>query len=182
MNTLISRYSKLHSLNSKSTIISRCLCSLKSDNNCSSHIVSPAVAVHKSRIIGHHTTIAATRLQSRLFHSSNLSRESDTVKVTFIDPMGVEKTVDAQIGKNLLQVAHDHNIELEGACGGELACATCHLIFEKEIYDTLPEKEPEEDDMLDLAMELTETSRLGCQICVRKDMDGMKVRIPDDGY
>ena len=64
----------------------------------------------------------------------------------------------------------------------ELACATCHLIFEKEMYDTLPEKEPEEDDMLDLAMELTDTSRLGCQIRVRKDMDGMKVRIPDDGY
>lgn len=44
-----------------------------------------------------------------------------------------------------------------GACGGELACATCHLIFEKEIYDTLPEKEDEEDDMLDLAFELTDT-------------------------
>ena len=46
---------------------------------------------------------------------------------------------------------------LLGACGGELACATCHLIFEKEIYDTLPAKEDEEDDMLDLAFELTET-------------------------
>ena len=46
---------------------------------------------------------------------------------------------------------------LLGACGGELACATCHLIFEQEIYDTLPEKEDEEDDMLDLAFELTET-------------------------
>jgi ferredoxin len=44
-----------------------------------------------------------------------------------------------------------------GACGGELACSTCHLIFEKEIYDTLPEKEDDEDDMLDLAMEVTET-------------------------
>lgn len=44
-----------------------------------------------------------------------------------------------------------------GACGGELACATCHLIFEKDIYDTLPEKEDEEDDMLDLAFELTDT-------------------------
>ena len=64
----------------------------------------------------------------------------------------------------------------------ELACATCHLVFEQEMYDTLSEKEPEEDDMLDLAMELTDTSRLGCQICVREDMAGMKVRIPDDGY
>ena len=46
---------------------------------------------------------------------------------------------------------------LLGACGGELACSTCHLIFEQSVYDTLPEKEEEEDDMLDLAMEVTET-------------------------
>ena len=44
-----------------------------------------------------------------------------------------------------------------GACGAELACATCHLIFEQEMYETLPEKDPEEDDMLDLAFELTDT-------------------------
>ena len=44
-----------------------------------------------------------------------------------------------------------------GACGGELACSTCHLIFDQEIYDTLPEKDDEEDDMLDLAFEVTET-------------------------
>jgi predicted RNA-binding protein len=56
--------------------------------------------------------------QSRLFHSSQSYNEKNTVKVTFIDPMGVEKTVDGQIGKNLLEIAHDHNIELEGACGG----------------------------------------------------------------
>ena len=79
-------------------------------------------------------------------------------------------------------MAHDNNIELEGACGGELACATCHLIFEQDMYDTLPEKLDEEDDMLDLAYELTDTSRLGCQITVREDMAGMKVRIPDDGF
>ena len=45
----------------------------------------------------------------------------------------------------------------EGACGGELACSTCHLVFEKEVYDTLPPKTDEEEDMLDLAFELTET-------------------------
>lgn len=96
--------------------------------------------------------------------------------------MGVEKEVEASVGKNLLDVAHDNDIELEGACGGELACATCHLIFEQKMYDSLPEKVPEEDDMLDLAFELTDTSRLGCQILVREDMIGMKVRIPDDGF
>jgi len=86
------------------------------------------------------------------------------------------------VGKNLLDVAHDNNIELEGACGGELACATCHLVFDEEMFDTLDEKDPEEDDMLDLAFELTDTSRLGCQIKIREDMAGMKVKIPDDGY
>ena len=69
-----------------------------------------------------------------------------------------------------------------GACGGELACSTCHLIFDEVVYDTLPPKSDEEEDMLDLAFELTETSRLGCQICVTKELDGIKVRIPDDGY
>lgn len=77
--------------------------------------------------------------------------------IIYIEPNGDEKEVQAEIGKNLLDIAHDNNIELEGACGGELACATCHLIFEKEMYDTLPEKHDEEDDMLDLAFELTET-------------------------
>lgn len=69
-----------------------------------------------------------------------------------------------------------------GACGGELACSTCHLIFDQEVYDTLPPKSDEEEDMLDLAFELTETSRLGCQINVTKEFEGIKVRIPDDGY
>jgi ferredoxin len=121
--------------------------------------------------------------QSRCYHSTKPSlAEAETVNITFLDPLEKEHVVPAEIGKSLLDVAHDNNIELEGACGGELACATCHLIFSEEMYDTLSEKEPEEDDMLDLAFELTDTSRLGCQICVRKDMEGMIVRIPDDGY
>lgn len=105
-----------------------------------------------------------------------------TTKISYIDRSGEELSVDAEIGKNLMDVAHDNNIELEGACGGELACSTCHLVFEKEVYDTLPPKTDEEEDMLDLAFELTETSRLGCQIRVTKEMEGIKVRIPNDGY
>jgi ferredoxin len=117
------------------------------------------------------------------FESQQLtSRSFATVPIIYIEPSGEEKEVQAEVGKHLLDIAHDNNIELEGACGGELACATCHLIFEQEMYDTLPEKDEEEDDMLDLAFELTDTSRLGCQICVREDMAGMKVRIPDDGF
>jgi len=71
---------------------------------------------------------------------------------------------------------------LTGACGGECACATCHLVFDPDVYDTLPDKIDEEDDMLDLAFELTDTSRLGCQITVREDFAGIRIRVPDDGY
>jgi len=80
-----------------------------------------------------------------------------TVKITYIEADGTEKVVDAEIGKNLMNVAHDHQVDLEGACGGELACSTCHLIFEPEMFATLPEKQEEEDDMLDLAFEVTPT-------------------------
>eukprot|EP00980_Cylindrotheca_fusiformis_P012403 scaffold3046_cov105-Cylindrotheca_fusiformis.AAC.2 len=102
--------------------------------------------------------------------------QAKTVSITYVDPDGDEKTVDAEIGQNLLNVAHENNVELEGACGGELACSTCHLIFEEEIFKTLPEMEEDEEDMLDLAFEVTDTSRLGCQILVREDFEGMKVR------
>ena len=80
-----------------------------------------------------------------------------TVPITFVEADGTERKVTASIGKNLLEVAHDNNVELEGACGGELACSTCHLIFEPSIYATLPPKLDDEEDMLDLAFAVTAT-------------------------
>mmetsp|Transcript_22877 Transcript_22877/g.34341 ORF Transcript_22877/g.34341 Transcript_22877/m.34341 type:complete len:159 (-) Transcript_22877:281-757(-) len=106
--------------------------------------------------------------------------KAETVPITYIEPHGAVHEVQAEIGKNLLTVAHENNVDLEGACGGELACSTCHLVFEKEVYDRLPEKDEEEDDMLDLAWALTDTSRLGCQICVTKELAGITVQIPED--
>jgi len=103
-----------------------------------------------------------------------------TIKITFEagDDSGDKETVYANEGDTLLDVAHDNDIEIEGACGGEMACSTCHVILEKKIFDSLPKPKEEEEDMLDLALGLTETSRLGCQVCVTKAMDGMVVRLP----
>jgi ferredoxin-2, mitochondrial len=132
----------------------------------------------------HHHQLPKSHNQ-RQFTSTRPSREGETktVTITYVDTKNeASKTVQAEIGKDLLSVAHEYNIDLEGACGGEMACATCHLIFEKKVFDTLPEKEEEEEDMLDLAFEVTETSRLGCQILVREDFDGTTVKIPDDGF
>ena len=91
-------------------------------------------------------------------------------KVIFIDSEGVEKTVEAEKGLSILEVAHKNGIDLEGACEGSLACATCHVILEKEIFDSLNEPTEEEEDMLDLAFGLTHTSRLGCQIIINDDL------------
>uniref|UniRef100_A0A7S2Y9B9 2Fe-2S ferredoxin-type domain-containing protein n=1 Tax=Entomoneis paludosa TaxID=265537 RepID=A0A7S2Y9B9_9STRA len=117
-----------------------------------------------------------------LFCVTDATASTETVPITFVNPDNTEVTVQATIGQHLLDVAHANNIELEGACGGELACSTCHLIFPEEVMDQLPEKTEEEEDMLDLAFEVQPTSRLGCQIPVRKEYAGLKLKIPDDGF
>ncbi|CAM9792354.1 unnamed protein product [Laminaria digitata] len=104
----------------------------------------------------------------------------DKVNMTFVEDDGTEVKVEAELGATLLEVAHDNDVELEGACGGDLACSTCHVVLPKEYYDKLDEKEEEEDDMLDLAWGLTDTSRLGCQIKVTKELEGMLIKIPED--
>ena len=99
-------------------------------------------------------------------------------KIIFIEPDGNEKVVDADNGISLLEVAHNNDIDLEGACEGSLACSTCHVIVDKVFFDNLPEPSEEEEDMLDLAFGLTHTSRLGCQIIINEKLEGMKVKIP----
>ena len=84
----------------------------------------------------------------------------------------------ARIGESILEVAHNNGIDLEGACESSLACSTCHVILENDLYDDLEEPCEEEEDLLDLAYGLTHTSRLGCQVFITKDMEGMDVKLP----
>lgn len=92
------------------------------------------------------------------------------------------KEVDAPNGLSVLEIAHKNGIyDLEGACGGSLACATCHVVVDKKDYDEVKKLYPiseEEEDMLDLAFGLTNTSRLGCQIIMNDKLDGLVVKIP----
>ena len=60
------------------------------------------------------------------------------------------------------------------------ACSTCHIILEKDVYDKLPKPDDDEEDMLDLAIGLTETSRLGCQVKIAEYMDGKTIRLPKE--
>jgi 2Fe-2S ferredoxin len=99
-------------------------------------------------------------------------------KINFIDTDGVKKTVEAPLGLSLLEVAHSNDIDLEGACEGSLACSTCHVVVDKEFFDKLPPATDAEEDMLDLAFGLTHTSRLGCQIIITEELEGLTVTLP----
>jgi 2Fe-2S ferredoxin len=99
--------------------------------------------------------------------------------MTFVSPDGkTKKEVEAPLGLSVLEIAHRNDIDLEGACEGSLACSTCHVIVSPDWYDQLDETTEEEEDMLDLAFGLTHTSRLGCQIKMTEELDGLVVTLP----
>lgn len=99
-------------------------------------------------------------------------------KMTFITPEGKRLEVEAPLGLSVLEIAHRHSIDIEGACEGSLACSTCHVVVDPDWYGKLEPAREEEEDMLDLAFGLTKTSRLGCQILMTPALDGLTVRLP----
>ncbi|KAH0646352.1 hypothetical protein KY284_034236 [Solanum tuberosum] len=107
------------------------------------------------------------------------NEEKQTISVTFVDKDGEEKHIKVPVGMSLLEAAHENDIELEGACEGSLACSTCHVIvMDVDQYNKLEDPTDEENDMLDLAFGLTETSRLGCQVIAKPELDGIRVALP----
>jgi ferredoxin len=87
-----------------------------------------------------------------------LASKTDRVEITFVDRDGDRLKVQAQVGQNLLEVAQENGIDLEGACEGVMACSTCHLIIDPDFYCKLDDEPTEEEmDMLDLAYGLTDT-------------------------
>lgn len=99
-------------------------------------------------------------------------------KMTFVQQDGTPLEVEAPLGLSVLEIAHQNNIDLEGACEGSLACSTCHVIIDPAWCEALPEATEDEEDMLDLAFGLTATSRLGCQIIITPELDGLTVSLP----
>jgi ferredoxin len=168
-----------------------------------------------------------------------VGKDAVVINVSFLQPDGTTKTVPAKVGETLLQTAHNHDIELEGACEGKhvrgnslrivhvyiyvhlrilylwpcidtrkrmymssnsplarsfscpylfpfflyvptgvCACSTCHVILPDDVFSSLPEASEDEEDMLDMAFGLTDTSRLGCQITITPDMEGVVWEMP----
>ena len=100
-------------------------------------------------------------------------------KITYIENSGNEKTIEVSNGLTVMEGAVQNDIPgIDADCGGGMACATCHVYVKEEWFDKLPKKEDGEEDMLDMAFEPKQNSRLSCQILVSDELDGLTVSIP----
>ncbi|GAA5919937.1 hypothetical protein JCM1841_000054 [Sporobolomyces salmonicolor] len=157
---------------------------------------SPAVAVaNLARPISRAPTLARPRPAFldvkqqhgfRNFHGSAAAahggkgrpKPGEGVTLHFKKANGEITTVEANVGDDIVDVSWEYDLDIEAACEKSVACSTCHVILEEDVYDKLEEPDDDENDMLDLAFGLTDTSRLGCQVKVTKDMDGTTITLP----
>ena len=79
-----------------------------------------------------------------------------------------------------MEIAVRHRLDMEGACEGNMACSTCHVIVDPDWSGKLSRPTEEEEDMLDLVYGLRRTSRLGCQIIMTEELDGLTLRLPNE--
>ena len=104
-------------------------------------------------------------------------------KVTYIEFSGKQHTVDLPVGTSVMRGAVDNGVPgIDGDCGGECACATCHVYVDKAWADKLKPMSPLERDMLDFAFDVRENSRLSCQIKVSDALDGLRVKVPEKQF
>ncbi|GAA5992527.1 hypothetical protein JCM10908_000865 [Rhodotorula pacifica] len=122
----------------------------------------------------------------RSFHTSPVSQHGgkgrpkpgEGITLHFKKPDGEIVTVEANEGDDIVDVSWEYDLDIEAACEKSVACSTCHVILEDDVYDKLEEPDDDENDMLDLAFGLTDTSRLGCQVKVTKDFQGTTITLP----
>ncbi|GAA5969960.1 hypothetical protein JCM11641_000211 [Rhodosporidiobolus odoratus] len=129
---------------------------------------------------------SAAMLAERAFHSSTSAlhggkgrpKAGEGITLHFKRANGEITTVEANEGDDIVDVSWEYDLDIEAACEKSVACSTCHVILEEDVYDKLEEPDDDENDMLDLAFGLTDTSRLGCQVKVTKDMAGTTITLP----
>ena len=100
--------------------------------------------------------------------------------INFVKQDGSTHAIEAKEDLSLMEVGRDANMGVEGTCGGSLSCATCHVIFDEAGFAKVGGASEDEMDMLDLAFNVEPTSRLGCQVKVSAEIDGITVRVPED--
>jgi 2Fe-2S ferredoxin len=100
-------------------------------------------------------------------------------KITFIEPGGGRREINAPLGLTLMEAARQHGVQgVVAQCGGACACATCHVYVDPTWLARLGPREEMEEGMLETAWEPRENSRLSCQVHITADMDGLQVTVP----
>jgi len=105
--------------------------------------------------------------------------EDEVVNVTFINKNDTVSKIRGKVGDNILYLAKRYEVEVEGACEASLACTTCHVyIVDDNYWDKFPPASETEEDLLDAAPFLKDNSRLGCQLILAKEHDGLTLKLP----
>jgi 2Fe-2S ferredoxin len=100
--------------------------------------------------------------------------------IVFIEFNGKEHSVDAKVGDTVMQVATAHMIPgILADCGGNCACATCHVYIGGPWSSRFAPPSKEEKEMIECALHVTSDSRLSCQVSVTAELDGLVVRLPE---
>ena len=101
-------------------------------------------------------------------------------KVTFKDHLGSSKTIEIENGLSVMEGAIQNDIPgIDADCGGSMACATCHVYVQEEWFKKIPKAEDAEIDMIDMAFEPKQNSRLSCQIIISDELDGLELTTPE---
>ncbi|HEV8678039.1 MAG TPA: 2Fe-2S iron-sulfur cluster-binding protein [Stellaceae bacterium] len=102
-------------------------------------------------------------------------------RVTYISSDGKQTTLDVPVGTSVMQAAVLHGVDgIVAECGGSCMCATCHVYVRDDQLALVPPMQPDEDAMLEgTASPRLANSRLGCQLVVSAEMDGLVVTMPE---
>ena len=104
-------------------------------------------------------------------------------KITFIQPDGTRQEVEAEAGMTVMEAAKKNLVEgIEAECGGACACATCHVYVDSSWIEAVGKPAEMEEDMLDFAFDVRDSSRLSCQIKVTDELDGLVVSVPEKQF
>ncbi len=102
------------------------------------------------------------------------------MKITITNRDGSKKILEGDDKSTLMEIIRDAGLDVEAACGGCCACATCHVYIDEKWLNKLDPKDDDEESMLDQAFDVKKTSRLSCQINLTEELDGLELELAPD--
>lgn len=138
-------------------------------------------ASHRPQSVGRVSSQLGSSKPSHLVRSPWTTRKHarPMAKLTFIQTDGTQQVVDGEVGLTVMEVAKKNLVAgIEAECGGACACATCHVYVDDAWTEKVGKPQEMEEDMLDFAFDVRETSRLSCQVKVTEDLDGLVLHVP----